>query len=531
MKNKVIRPEEAVAMIKDGQTIATNGIGGIAFPDLIVDALDKAYQANGSPKNLTLVFAAGQAPFEVRALVNQLAHEGLLKRVVSGHWDSARHLSRMASENKIEAYNLPQGQIAQLYRAIAARKPGHLSRIGLGTFIDPRQDGGKINDITTEDLVTLMNINGEEYLFYKAFPIDVALIRGTTADPAGNISVEKEATPVDALELAMAAKASGGKVICQVERLTAPGSMKPRDVYIPGELVDAIVVNPKQKQTFAELYNPAYTGEIRDIDPRRTYETIKAQSAGITAQRKLEDHIITRRAALELSKGAVINIGLGIPELVASIAAVEGVADQFTLTVEAGPFGGTPVGGISFGAALNPTIIFSQPTMFEFFNGGGLDRTFVGFAQADSKGNVNVSKLGKRFIGVGGFVDITQSAKSVVFCGTFLAGNMDIEFVDGKLKIVNEGQYPKFIKQVEQISFSGDYARKTGQKVLYVTERAVFKLKKEGLTLVEIAPGIDLQKDILDKMEFEPIVAPDLKIMDRAVFEEGELGLKEKMCK
>lgn len=373
-----------------------------------------------------------------------------------------------------------------------------------------------------------MEIDREEYIFYKAIPIDVAIIRGTTADVKGNISVEKEATPVDALELAMAAKAcQGGKVIAQVERVTAAGTIKPRDVLIPGEFVDAVVVNPKQKQTFVEKYNPAYTGEIRDINPAATYEKIKVLSSGITAQRKTEDNIIARRAALELEKGSIINIGLGIPEMVSSLASIEGVSDKFTLTVEAGPFGGTPVGGISFGAALNPTTIFSQPTMFDFFNGGGLDKTFVGFAQVDREGNVNVSKLGKRFIGVGGFIDITQSARSVVFCGTFLGGEMELEVEGGKLKIKKDGKYPKFLEQVEQVSFSGNYARQVRQKVLYVTERAVFQLKPEGLTLVEIASGIDLEKDILAKMGFKPHISPQLKTMDPVVMKEGELGLKK----
>lgn len=528
--HKIIKPTEAAALIEDAQTIATNGIGAIGFPDLIIDALDKRYQEKGEPRDLTLVFAAGQAPFELRALVNQLAHEGLLKRMVAGHWDSARHISRMAAENKIEGYNLPQGQIAQLYRAIASKQPGHLTRIGLGTFIDPRQGGGKINESTKEDLVQLMEIDGEEYLFYKAFPIHVAIIRGTTADPSGNISVEKEAATVDSLELAMAAKACGGKVIVQVERLTAEGSMDVDKVHIPGELIDAIVVNPKQKQTFIETYNPAYTGEVRDINPKETYEKIKAKSSGITAERRLEDNIIARRAAMELAKGAVINVGLGIPELVSSLAAIEGVSHNFTLTVEAGPFGGIPVGGISFGAALNPTKIFSQASMFSFINGGGLDRTFVGFAQVDKQGNVNVSKLGKKVIGVGGFVDITQSAKSVVFCGNFMAGEIELVVTDGKVKIIKDGKYPKFTEQVEQISFSGNYSRKMKQHVLYVTERAVFELTETDLTIIEIAPGVDLEKDIFAKMAFKPMISPDLKIMDPNIFQDGELGLKDIMC-
>lgn len=530
MQNKIIKAEEAAKMIQDGHTIGTNGIGAIGFPDMVVDALDKRFQNTGEPRDLTLVFAAGQAPFEIRALVNQLAQEGLMKRVICGHWDSARMLSKMAAENKLEAYNLPQGQIAQLFRAIAARKPGHLSRIGVQTFVDPRQQGGKINEAATEDLVSLMEIDGKEYLFYKSFPIHVAIIRGTTADPAGNISIEKEATPVDSLELAMAAKACNGKVIVQVERMTKEETMDLNQVYIPGEFVDAVVINPSQKQTFIEDYNPAYTGEIRDINPRKTYEKIKSMSSGITAERKAEDYVIGRRAALELIKGAVLNVGLGIPEIVSSIASEEGVSDKFTLTVEAGPFGGTPVGGISFGAALNPTRVFSQPTMFEFIGGGGLDRTFVGFAQADVSGNVNVSKLGKRFIGVGGFVDITQSAKSVVFCGTFMGGEMEMKIENGELRIIKDGKYPKFLENVEQISFSGDFARQIGQKVLFVTERAVFELSESGLTLTEIAPGVDLRKDILDKMAFEPAVAEDLKTMDMKVFSDGALGLKEKMC-
>ena len=368
---------------------------------------------------------------------------------------------------------------------------------------------------------TAIEIDGKEYLFYKAFPIDVAIVRGTSADEKGNISIEKEGIALEFMALALAAKGSGGKVIVQVERVVQAGTLHPMTVKIPGVLVDAVVVAKPENHwqvPMAESYNPSLSGETR------------APLSSVIPLPLTERKVMCRRCAMELTPNAVVNLGIGMPEGVGVIAAEEGISGSITMTVEPGVFGGVPLGGLYFGTAVNPEAIIDHPLMFDFFDGGGLDVAVLGMAEMDQYGNVNVSKFGPRIAGAGGFINITQSTKTVVFCGTLTASGLKVGIGNGRLKIINEGKIRKLVQKVEHITFSGDYGRSSGQRILYVTERAVFELRPEGVTLTEIAPGVDLQKDVLNLMDFRPLIASDLRQMDPRIFEgKTPMGIKDEI--
>ena len=517
--NKIVTADEAIARIHDGATLSCSGFIGIGTPEVLITALERRFLETAGPKDLTLVFAAAPGDGKERGL-NRLAHAGLIKRAIGGHWALLPKLSKLAIDNQIEAYNLPLGVISHLYRDAAAHRAGTLTKVGLGTFVDPRQDGGKINACTTEDLVRVMSIDGQEWLFYPAFTLDVAFIRGTTADAAGNISMEREALLLDIQAAAMAARNAGGLVIAQVERIVDTGELDACNVVVPGILVDCVVLAPADAhpQTYATGYDPAFSREARMLHHEIAVAPLD--------ERKL----IARRCAFELPLGGVINLGIGMPEVLAAVAAEEQVLDHLTLTTEPGVIGGMPQGGLNFGAAVNTHALLHQNQQFDFYDGGGLDLACLGMAETDRFGNVNVSRFGPRLAGAGGFINISQNAGCLLFAGTFTAGNLRVAIEDGRLRIVNEGTMRKFVDAVEQITFSGPRAVGRGQSVLYVTERCVFRLCEHGLQLIEVAPGIDIERDILAHMGFQPRIE-HVKIMDACLYLPAAMALSAKLPK
>jgi propionate CoA-transferase len=513
-KNKVISAEQAIALIKDGDVICTTGFVQSCIPEALHAALEKRYVETKAPKGCTLIMCAGAGDSKGLG-TGRLHHEGLLTRVIAANFGRMPKVAQAAQENKITGYNLPQGVISKLYRSCAAGSPGLFTKVGLHTYVDPRLGGGKVNDVTKEDIVKHVEVEGEEWLFYKATPIDVALIRATSADPSGNLSMEKECLTLDVLAQAMAAHNNGGVVIAQVERIVEQGSIKPKDVRVPGILVDCVVVAEQpemHRMNYGVMYNPALSGEIRipvDAMPKMDLD---------------ERKIIARRAAFELPPNGVINLGVGAPDGVAAVAAEERVTPYIVMTTEAGAIGGVLAGGSSFGASANAHAIIDQNQMFDFYHGRGLDLTCLGMAECDQFGNVNTSKFGGRLNGCGGFIDISQNARAVVFAGTFTAGGLEVEIHYGKLKIVKEGRARKFVNNVEQITFSGPYASRKSQPVIYVTERCVFQLTPGGLELIEVAPGIDIEKHILPHMDFKPIINKPMP-MDRRIFVDEPMEL------
>lgn len=506
MTHKIKTADEAVALIADGDTVATGGFVGIGVPEALLSALQKRYLDSQHPRDLTLVYAAGQGDGKERGL-NHLGEAGLVKSIVGGHWGLVPRLGKLALDNQCEAYNLPQGVISHLYRDIAAGKPGTLTHVGLKTFVDPRVDGGKLNRAATQDLVRLMTVDDRECLFYQGFPINIALLRGTTADSKGNITMEREALSLEALSIAQAVRNSGGKVLVQVERVVDQNPLHPQMVRIPGILVDAVVVadTTDHMQTFSEQFNPAYCGE----------QILQREALSFDLDLRL---LMGRIAAQYLKLGSVVNLGIGMPEAVAMAASETGVIEQICLTVEPGGIGGIPASGLSFGATANADAIIDQTAQFDFYDGGGLNQAFLGMAEVDIQGNVNVSRFASRTAGAGGFINISQNAGEVYFMGSFCSGQQNIRMTEDGLNIISNGPVHKFVDQVQHLTFSGNYAIERQQPVRYVTERAVFRLEAEGLTLEAMAPGVDLEKDILDLMAFKPVIPDNIELFDKSLF-------------
>lgn len=507
--SKVISAVEAAALIPDGATVAASGFGLSCWAEEMGISIEERFLQSGHPRNLTVIHASAVGDRRDKGM-SHFGHEGLVKRWIGGIAIASPAMAKLIEDNKCEAYNLPQGVITQLFREIAAKRPGVITKVGMETFVDPRVEGGKMSPRTTEELVKVIELEGEEWLFYKTFPIQVALIRGTVADENGNLTLEKEGLHMEVLPIAQAVRNSGGIVIAQVEAVAKNGTLHPKDIKVPGILIDHLVISQPQNhfQTENTQYNPAFAGHIKV--PMESMEHIPLD----------ERKIISRRSAAELVPNTVLNLGVGIPVCVATVAAEEQASEQLILTTEAGSIGGVPAGIKDFGHAYNSEAIVNHDAQFDFYDGGGIDLSVLGLAQTDEHGNVNVSKFGTRVAGCGGFINISQSAKKLVFAGTFTAGGLQIAVEDGQLRILQEGKAKKFLKQVQQITFSGSYAAKVNQPVVYVTERAVFELQNGHITLIEIAPGIDLQTQVLDQMEFVPVISPDLKVMDDGIFRE-----------
>ena len=511
---KVITAHEAAELIYDGATLALSGSGASnLIPEKILSAIEQRFKETGAPRGLTAIHPQGMGNKKDQGIAH-LAHPGLVSRVIGGHWGMAPIMGDLALAEEIEAYNFPQGVMAQMMRDLAAKGPGIITKIGLGTYIDPRLGGGKMNKRAKDDLVEIMHIDGEEWLRYKPTPVNIAVLRGTSADEDGYISVEEEAHYDELLAMAGAAKNNGGIVIVQVKYLVQRGSLAVSQTKIPGYLVDYVVVDPEQRQTYDDFYKPYYCGASRcPVD-------LKWASEGID-----ERKVIARRQAIELRPNMLVNIGVGVSNGVPIILSEEGVSDMVTLSLEQGQSGGLPVLGLDAGTMVNPRLILEQPSQHDLYHGGVLDATCLSAAEIDPKGNVNVSSLGKSLTGCGGFIDISQETQTIIFGGT-LCAKSKVRYEGGKIIVEEQGKIRKFVNQVRQVTFSGDYATKKGKKVLFITERCVFRLTPDGLLLEEIAPGIDVERDILANMEFRPLISDDLKLMPEEIFRDEPMNLK-----
>ena len=512
--SKVKTMSEALDLIQDGAVVATTGFVHWALPDEVFKAVEDRFLETGHPANLECVFT-GSAGLNGTGY-DRWGHKGLIGKVIAGHIGLTPNIPALINANECQAYNYPLGVIAELFRCSIQGRNGLMTKVGLRTFVDPRLEGGKMNAVTTEDLVKVVEFDGEEWLYYPTPKFDIAIIRATTADKDGNLSLEHESGRLDPKNVAMAVRAAGGKVIAQVKYISDT-KLPAASVEVPGYFVDAVVESKEpekyHRMTTNVFFDKKYCGMI---------------DAPVDALKPLPLNVrkvIARRCAMELTPASLVNLGIGIPELVATVAGEEGFAQEMTLTSEDGIVGGMPGSGDLFGAGLNSSATVTMPEIFDIYNGGNLDLAVLGLAEVNQKGDNNVGKFGPKIPGCGGFINISQSTPKVVFCGAFTAGGSKYEIGNGELHIVQEGKAKKFVKEVQQVTYSGEYGASVGQKVLYVTERAVFELTKDGLMLIEKAPGVDLQKDILDQMEFTPIISPDLKEMDARIFREEKMGL------
>lgn len=529
--SKVISAVEAAKLIPDNATVAMGGFCGFGSPDELLIGIHDCFLETGHPRNITLIKGVSVGDKAERG-GSRIALDGLVRKVICSHVGLEPALAKMIEENRCLAYMVPLGTITELLRATASNKPGVITKCGLETFADPRLEGSKANAVTFEqgeDIVSMVNIAGEDCLFYKALPVDVCIIRGTYADLNGNIVLDHEALQAEQLEAAEAAHNSGGIVIVQVENILDK-DFDPRTVKLHHFMVDYIVkAHPENHiQGYdSPNYRPEICGECRKAE---TITPDRLRGNGIiNAQHHVmplnDRKVCGRRAAMELKSGALINLGIGMPDSVATVANEEGIVDKFTLSIESGVLGGVPLSGLGLGASTNPEAIYKMADVLNIYDGGGLDMAVLGLAEIDQQGNVNVSKFGGHVTGPGGFIDIAQNTPTVIFVGTFTASGLRTSYDNGKWNLLNEGKAIKFKRKVEQVTFSGKYAIRTGKKVLVVTERAVFRLTERGLMLIEIAPGADLEKDIIAHMEFMPIISENLKLMDARIFQNGRMGL------
>lgn len=517
--SKIVTAKQAAEMVKDGMTLAIGGFVGFGVPEELLIGLQERYMETKTPRDLTLFHAAAVGDGKDRGC-NHLGYAGLIKKLYCGHIGLEPALNKLTVENKIATYMVPQGVTSHLLRAICGGKPGVLTHVGLKTFADPRIEGCKANDAARrsgEEVVELVNICGKDQLLYKSFPIDICFIKASIGDEDGNLSLIREGAHAEQLEMAAATRNSGGIVIAQVEKIVARNTIHPQEVKVHGIMVDYLVEGKPENNVQCWLwagYRPECSGELR------------VPVSAIAPEPLTPRKVVGRRCAFEVKPNTLVNLGIGMPDSVAGVAREEGFADKITLSIESGILGGVPLPSVGIGGSTNPIAMYKQPDIFDIYDGGGISLSCLGAAQIDPRGNVNVSKFAGRVVGPGGFVNISQNAKKVCFCGTFTAGKAEYEIKDGKLNILKDADAIKFVNSVEQITFSGEYAVETNQPILFVTERAVFKLTPEGLLLIEIAPGVDLDKHILAKMEFKPLIAEDLKLMDSRIFRDQPMGLK-----
>lgn len=516
-----VSADKAAELIENNSTVVTIGMTLVSSAEAILTAIEKRFEEKGQPNNLTLVHSCGQSDCDRG--IQHFAHEKLLSKIIGGHWGLQPKMMELIKNNKILAYNIPQGQFAQLFRSMAGKEPGKISKVGLGTFIDPRIEGGKMNEITkkAEDINDILTIDGEEYIRYKPIPLDYCIIRGTYVDEIGNLSTDEEAMKLEVLPAVLACKRFGGKVIAQAKYKVQKGDIHCKKVTIPGVFIDYVVIseNPEvdHRQTHSFAFNPAYCGDIKVPESKTEILDLSVRK------------VIGRIALMNLRPNNVLNVGTGIPnDVIGPIITEENISEDVTITVESGIYGGIPMGGIDFGIAKNNYALIRHDDQFDYYNGVGVDITFMGAGEVDPFGNVNATRLGPKPTGAGGFVDITTNAKHVVFCASFTAKGLICSFEDNKLHILKEGSLIKFVNKLQQVSYNGEIAFKKGNKMHYVTERAVFTVSEKGLVLEQIAEGIDLQTQILDLMEFKPIISENLKFIDSRVYKtDGIMDLKK----